>query len=87
MDTTVYKKKGMKTMKTIKTIKTMKKMKNRVVPYRIRKTYKNDCYTVSRKTRANKNKVFSKCTTKINAVKQDKLLRALLYNPKFVVNP
>lgn len=65
----------------------MKTMKNRVVPYRIRKTYKKDCYTVLRKTKTNKKKIFSKCTTKINAIKQDKLLRALLYNPKFVVKP
>ena len=58
----------------------LKPMKNRKVPYNIRKTYKKNCFRViNKKTK----KVFSKCTTRENAIKQDKLLRALLYNPNF----
>lgn len=57
-----------------------KPMTRRKVPYTIRKTYGKNCYRVmNRKTR----KVFSKCTTLENALKQDRLLRALLYNPTF----
>jgi hypothetical protein len=59
----------------------LKKMKYRKVPYQIRKTYKKNCYRViNKKTK----KVFSKCTSRENAIKQDKLLRALLYNKNFV---
>jgi hypothetical protein len=60
---------------------TLKKMKHRKSPYTIRKTYKRNCFKVmNKKTR----KVFSKCTSRENAIKQDKLLRALLYNPHFI---
>lgn len=55
----------------------------RKVPYTIRKKYRMNCYTVKNK---HKNKIFSKCTSKVNAIKQDKLLRAILYNPNFKTN-
>jgi hypothetical protein len=56
-------------------------MKGRKVPYTIRKTYRKDCYQVSnRKTK----RIFAKCSTLNNAIRQDRLLRALLYNPSFI---
>jgi hypothetical protein len=46
----------------------------------MRKIRKSSCYKVSnRKTK----RVFSKCTTKENAKKQLKLLRAIQYNKNF----
>ena len=62
---------------------TLKTMKYRKVPYNIRKTYKKNCFRVINKKNR---KVFSKCTSRENAIKQDKLLRALLYNKKFIPN-
>lgn len=53
------------------------------MPYGIRKTHKG-CYSVyNKKTR----RIFSKCSTKKNAYKQSKLLRALMFNPNFKINP
>ena len=52
------------------------------MPYTIKHLRKKKCYSViNRKTK----KVFSKCTSKINAVKQERLLRALKYNPGFKI--
>lgn len=34
-----------------------------------------------------KNKIYAKCTTKSNATKQMRLLRAIKYNPNFVRRP
>lgn len=56
------------------------------MPYRIRhlrKTRKH-CYQV---INPKKKRVFSKCTTKKNAEKQMRLLRAIQYNKKFVMRP
>ena len=52
------------------------------MPYSLRKLKGKSCYSV--KNRRSK-KVFSKCTSKKNALKQLKLLRALQYNKKFVI--
>jgi len=50
------------------------------MPYTIRHLRKKKCYSViNRKTK----KVFSKCTSLDNAKKQERLLRALKYNPGF----
>jgi len=52
------------------------------MPYRIRKT-RRGCYSVyNKKTR----RIFSKCSSKKNAYKQSKLLRAIMFNPNFKVN-
>ncbi len=48
--------------------------------YVSRKVKKRNCYSV--KNGVNK-KVFSKCTSKINACKQIRLLRAIRYNKTF----
>jgi hypothetical protein len=49
------------------------------MPYGIRR--KKNCYSVyNKKTR----KVFSKCSTKKNALKQSRLLRAIMFNKDFV---
>lgn len=56
------------------------------MPYRIRrlrKTKKN-CYQV---INPKKNRTFSKCSSKKNAEKQIRLLRAIQYNKKFVLIP
>ena len=51
------------------------------MPYTSRKVPKKDCYRVTnRKTK----RVFSKCSTKENAKKQIRLLRAIEYNKNFV---
>ena len=51
------------------------------MPYALRKVRGKDCYKVyNRKTK----RVFAKCSTKLNATKQLRLLRAIHYNPKFV---
>ena len=56
----------------------------------MRKVRNKSCYRVSKKVRANKKtakrRVFSKCATRENAVKQMKLLRALEFNKDFVPN-
>ena len=54
------------------------------MPYAIRKMPNKDCYKVyNPKTK----KVFSKCSTKPNAIKQLRLLRALQFNKNFVLRP
>jgi len=53
------------------------------MPYRSRKVRGKTCYRVTNKE--NK-KVFAKCTTKENAMKQMKLLRAIQFNKKFKPN-
>jgi len=51
------------------------------MPYGIRR--KKNCYSVfNKKTK----KVFSKCTTRKKAVKQSRLLRAIMFNKEFVPN-
>jgi len=53
------------------------------MPYKTRKVRGKSCYTVKN---YKKKKTFSKCTTKENAIKQMKLLRALQYNKDFIPN-
>jgi len=53
------------------------------MPYTLRKVKNKSCYRVyNKKSR----KTFSKCTSKENATKQLRLLRAIVYNKKFVPN-
>lgn len=53
------------------------------MPYTLRKVNKKPCYRVyNKKSR----KTFSKCTSKKNATKQLRLLRAIIYNKDFVPN-
>ena len=50
------------------------------MPYTIKHLRKKKCYSVrNRKTK----KVFSKCTSLEKAKKQERLLRAIKYNPAF----
>ena len=51
------------------------------MPYTVRKVRNKPCYRVSNKKTK---KVYAKCSTKDNAKKQVKLLRAVENNPKFV---
>ena len=51
------------------------------MPYKIRYSRKNKCYSVINKTTK---RVFAKCTTKNNAMKQSRLLRAIMFNKNFV---
>ena len=54
------------------------------MPYKSRKVSNKNCYKVyNTKTK----KVFSRCSTKENAIKQLRLLRAIKYNKEFVVLP
>ena len=53
------------------------------MPYKIRKIRKKNCFSVKN---LKKKKTFSKCTTKKNAQKQVRLLRALQYNKDFKPN-
>ena len=53
------------------------------MPYSIRKVPKKPCYRVYNKK---SKKVFAKCSTRENAQKQVRLLRALEFNKKFVPN-
>lgn len=53
------------------------------MPYTLRKVRQKSCYRIiNPKTK----RVFAKCSTKRNAVKQLRLLRAIQYNKKFVPN-
>jgi hypothetical protein len=53
------------------------------MPYSIRKVNKKPCYRVyNTKTK----KVFSKCSSKANVVRQLKLLRAIQNNKSFIPN-
>ena len=57
------------------------------MPYTMRKVPKKSCYRVSKKSKTAKKrtrKVFAKCATRENAIKQMRLLRALEYNKNFV---
>ncbi len=57
------------------------------MPYALRKVRNKSCYRVYKpKAKKGSRKVFSKCTTRKNAVKQIRFLRALQYNKKFVPN-
>jgi len=51
------------------------------MPYMLRKVRNKPCYRVSNKKTK---KIYAKCSTKENAKKQVKLLRAVENNPKFV---
>uniref|UniRef100_A0A6C0JWR1 Uncharacterized protein n=1 Tax=viral metagenome TaxID=1070528 RepID=A0A6C0JWR1_9ZZZZ len=54
------------------------------MPYVMRKLANKNCYSVKKKTsKRGTRKTFSKCTTRKNAIKQMRLLRALEYNPNF----
>ena len=53
------------------------------MPYIMRKVKNKTCYKVSKKSNKKTNKVFSKCATRKNAIKQMRLLRALEYNRNF----
>jgi hypothetical protein len=53
------------------------------MPYKSRKVRGKSCYKVTNKV--NK-KVFAKCTSKENAAKQMRLLRALQFNKNFKPN-
>tara|TARA_B100000945_G_C20142011_1_gene484361 strand:+ start:463 stop:681 length:219 start_codon:yes stop_codon:yes gene_type:complete len=50
------------------------------MPYKTRKVRGKNCYKVYK---PKDKKVFSKCTTKENAMKQIRLLRALQFNKSF----
>jgi hypothetical protein len=52
------------------------------MPYAVRKVPNKSCYKVYNKTTK---RVFAKCTSKNRAKKQLRLLRAIDYNPKFVL--
>jgi hypothetical protein len=53
------------------------------MPYKIRYSRKKKCYSViNKKTK----RVFAKCTTKNNATRQSRLLRAIMFNKEFVPN-
>ena len=62
------------------------------MPFRLQYIPSKKCYSVRKKKSKNKTKkkkalsgrtVFSKCTTREQAIKQIRLLRAIIYNPKF----
>lgn len=53
------------------------------MPYSVRKVPNKKCYRVSNKKTK---KVFSKCTSKKNAKKQMRLLRAIENNKNFIPN-
>lgn len=55
------------------------------MPYKLRKVKNKSCYRVYKlKTKKQPARVFSKCSSKKNATKQLRLLRALQYNKDFV---
>jgi len=54
------------------------------MPYRMRKVSRKNCYRVSKKTGSRR--VFAKCATRKNAIRQMRLLRALEHNKDFVPN-
>jgi len=64
------------------------------MPYRLQYIPSKRCYSVRAKTKkrglrqknktySSKPKIFSKCTSKIKALRQIKLLRAIKYDPNF----
>ena len=54
------------------------------MPYTLRKVNKKGCYTVKNKYTK---RVYAKCSTKENAQKQLRLLRAIEYNKSFKLLP
>ena len=55
------------------------------MPYSLRKVRNKSCYRVYKpKSKTGSRKVFSKCSTRKNAVKQLRLLRAIQYNKTFI---
>jgi hypothetical protein len=54
------------------------------MPYTIRKVSRKNCYRIRNR---NTKRVFSKCSTKENAKKQLRLLRAIQYNKSFKLLP
>lgn len=55
------------------------------MPYKLRKLRNKTCYRVYKlKTKKKPARIFSKCTSKLNATKQLQLLRAIQYNKNFV---
>lgn len=54
------------------------------MPYTIRKVSRKKCYRIRNR---NTKRVFSKCSTKENAKKQLRLLRAIQYNKSFKLLP
>ena len=54
------------------------------MPYTIRKVPNKNCYRV---LNPKSKRVFARCTTKANAKKQLRLLRAIQYNKDFVLRP
>lgn len=55
------------------------------MPYSLRKVRNKSCYRVYKpKSKRGSRKVFSKCSTRKNAVKQLRLLRAIQYNKTFI---
>ena len=58
----------------------IKKSKKYVNSKRVKRNY---CYSVYNKS---SKRVFSKCTTRKKAVKQSRLLRAIMFNKNFVPN-
>jgi hypothetical protein len=54
------------------------------MPYNVIKVKgKYNCYRVINR---GTNKIFSKCSTRKNAIRQSKLLRAILFNKTFIPN-
>ena len=57
------------------------------MPYTMRKVRNKNCFRVSKKyktpTKKGTRKVFAKCSTRVNSIKQMRLLRALEYNKGF----
>ena len=60
------------------------------MPFRLQYIPSKKCFSVRKKKPKNKNKtinnrtVFSKCTSREKATKLIRLLRAIIYNPKFI---
>jgi len=54
------------------------------MPYSLRKVPKQNCYSIKNKYTK---RVFSKCATKSNAMKQMRLLRAIEFNKSFKLLP
>lgn len=57
--------------------------KNNKMPYSICKKRGRNCYSVVNRKNG---RVLSRCTSREKAIKQDRLLRALLYNKTFRTN-
>ena len=61
------------------------------MPYTMRKVRNKNCFQVSKKYKKSPKKgtrkVFAKCSTRENSIKQMRLLRALEYNKNFISKP